>query len=194
MSVPFILFTFMNKKNLFLIGLVLVLAGLYAVYFTDWFRTKTILILTTNRPVTTRLSGAAGGRVGGRAGAWAGARASARPTASANPETIGLDNYYELTEIKVVPLAELQTNKLAQPVWHLVGDPSSDSINTFVYGERLEGMVPAVNGSQPEPLRPGVIYRIFVTDGKIKGEKDFHLGAAPANTSTNKQPTSVRRP
>ena len=182
MSAPFILYTFMNKKNLFLIGLVLVLAGIYVVYFTDWFQTRSIGIFTTSRPVSSRV----GARTGSRAGTW--------PIASANPLFFGLDNYYELTEIKVVPLAELQTNKLAQPVWHLVGDPSSDSINTFTYGERIEGMVPAVNGLQPEPLQPGIIYRLFITDGKIKGQHDFHLGAAPANTSTNKQPSSVRRP
>ena len=55
-SVPFILITFMNKKNLFLVGFVLLLAGLYAVYFTDWFQTRTILIsATANRSVSTRL-------------------------------------------------------------------------------------------------------------------------------------------
>ena len=175
----------MNKKNLFLIGLVLVLAGVYAVYFTDWFQTRTILIsATANRVASSRL--AAGRMGGGRFGALSGV--------STSPIAIGLNDYYELTEIKVYSLAELQTNKLAQPLWHLVGDPSSDSINSFGYGQSIEGMVPAVNGLQPEPLQPGVIYRIFLTDGKIKGQHDFHVGAAPANTSTNKQPPSVRRP
>jgi hypothetical protein len=166
----------MNKKNLFLIGLVLVLAGVYAVYFTDWFQTRTIAVFSTQ----------VGARMGARTGARVGARTGARTGTPANTLFFGLDDYYELTEIKVVPLAALQTNALAQPVWHLVGDPSSDSIKSFNYGAPIEGMVPAVTGLQPEPLEPGVIYRIFVTDGKLKGQHDFHLGAAPANTSTNK--------
>ena len=169
----------MNKKNLFLIGLVLVLAGVYVVKFTDWFQTRSIAIVTTSRPTSTRVGARMGARMGGRTGA---------PAAPSNPLTIGLDDYYELTEIKVVPLAALQTNELAQPVWRLVGDPSSDSINSFIYGQPIEGMVPAVAGLQPEPLESGVIYRIFVTDGKLKGRHDFHLGATPANTSTNKPP------
>jgi hypothetical protein len=175
----------MNKKNLFLVGLVLLLAGLYAVYFTDWFQTRTILIsATANRSASTRLGA-------GRAGAG---RVAARLSVSTSPIAFALNDYYELTDIKVYSLTELETNKLALPLWHLVGDPSSDSINSFVYGQNLEGMAPPVNGLQPEPLQPGVMYRIFLTDGKIKGQHDFHLGAAPANASTNKQPASVRRP
>ena len=173
---PFILYAFMNKKNLFLIGFVLVLAGVYVVKFTDWFQTRTIAIVSTQL----------GARMGPRTGARMNARTSAG--ASANFLFFGLDDYYELTEIKVVPLAALQTNALVQPVWHLVGDPSSDSINSFIYGEPIEGMVSAVTGLQPEPLESGVLYRIYVTDGKFKGQHDFYLGAAPAKTSTNKTP------
>jgi hypothetical protein len=175
----------MNKKNLFLIGLVLVLAGLYAVYFTDWFQTRSILIDSTSRPVSARSAAQLGGRYGGRLGARAGARTGA-PASPTYALFFGLDDYYELTEIKVVSLAELQTNALAEPVWHLVGDPSSDAIKSFTYGQPIEGMEPAVKGLQPEPLEPSVEYRIFVTDGKLKGQHDFHLGAAPANTATNK--------
>ena len=173
----------MNKKSYFLIGLVLVMAGIYVVYFTSWFQTRSIIIDTTSRPISARLGVRNGGRLGARAGAQTGTATA--PTFSL---FFGLDDYYELTEIKVVPLAELQTNALAEPVWHLVGDPSSDSIKSFTYGQSVEGMVPAVNGLQPEPLETGVLYRIFVTDGKLKGQHDFHLGPAPVSTSTNKSP------
>ena len=168
----------MNKKSYFLIGLVLVMAGIYVVYFTNWFKTGSIGIFTTQ--LGARMSGPPSARMTARAGTVA---------ASANFLTFGLDDYYELTEIKVVPLAELQTNALAEPVWHLVGDPSSDSIKSFTYAQSVEGMVPAVNGLQPEPLETGVLYRIFVTDGKLKGQHDFHLGPAPVSASTNKSPT-----
>jgi hypothetical protein len=159
-----------NKKNFILIGFALVLFGVYAVYFTDWFRPKTIHISYTNRP-------ARGGR----------SFRAAQPTSPAATQLIfDLGDYYELTEIKAVPLAALKTNKLAQPVWHLVGDPSSDSITVFIYGQKIDGMNPAVEGSQAEQLQPGVTYRIFITAGKIKGQHDFHIGVAPATTATNR--------
>jgi hypothetical protein len=141
----------MKKKDFMLIGLVLVLAAIYAVFFTDWFRTKTILISHTSRSMRV---GAATGRI-----------------------IFGLGDYYSLTEIKVVPLAALQTNKFAQPVWHLVSDEGSDDVNHFVYGQKINGMDPAVAGTRAEPLQPGVTYRLFVAAGKIKGQHDFQVGA-----------------
>ena len=144
----------MNKKNVILIACALVLAVVYVTYFTDWFWPKTIHISHTSRPVRSARAGQAATRLG-----------------------FGLGDDYELTEIKVVPLAEFQTNKLAQPLWHLVGDPSSDSINVFFYGQKIDGMDLAVEGARPEPLQPGVTYRIFVTAGKASGQHDFHIGA-----------------
>ena len=154
----------MNKKNFILIAIALVLAGVYVIYFTGWFRPKTIHISHTSRSM----------RFGGRTGA------------AANPMIFGLGDYYSLTEIKVIPLAALQTDKLAQPVWHLVSDSGSDDVNLFAYGEKINGMDPAVEGARPEPLQPGLIYRLFVTAGKARGQHDFQIGAAPANTATNK--------
>jgi hypothetical protein len=141
----------MKKKDFMLIGLVLVLAGVYAVFFTDWFRTKTIPISHTNR--------------------------SMRAGAAASRMIFGLGNYYSLTEIKVVPLAALQTNKLAEPVWHLVSDEGSDDVDHFVYGQKINGMDPVIEGAGAEPLQPSVTYCLFVTAGKIKGQHDFQLGA-----------------
>jgi hypothetical protein len=166
---------FMNKKNFFLVGLVLVLAWVYVVNFTDWLRPKTIHISHTSRPLRT-FRAARAGRTG-RAG---------QSDAATTQLIFNLDDDYELTELKVVSLAALQTNKLAQPVWHLVGDPSSDSIKNFLYGQNIPGMNPAVAGSQAEPLQPGATYRMFITAGKISGQHDIQIGAAPANTATNR--------
>ncbi len=149
----------MNKKNSILIAIALVLAGVYAVFFTDWFRTKTIPISHTSR--------------------------SMRAGAAASRMIFGLGNYYSLTEIKVVPLAALQTNKLAVPVWHLVSDEGSDDVDHFVYGQKINGMDPAIEGARPEPLQPNVTYRLFVAAGKVRGQIDFHIGAAPVNTAEN---------
>ena len=148
----------MNKKSFILIAIALVLAGVYAVYFTDWFRSRPIIISHTNRPIR-----------------------SARTGAPATRLIFSLGNYYSLTEIKVVPLAALESDKLAQPVWHLVSDEGSDDVNLFSYGEKINGMDPAVEGARPEPLQPGVTYRLFVTAGKMKGQHDFHIGPAPTN-------------
>ncbi len=152
----------MNKKNYFLIAIVLVLAGFYVIHFTDWFRPKTIQISHTSRS-----------RPGGQTG-----------TAN-NLVFFGLAGDYSLTEVKVVPLAALQTNKLAQPLWHLVSDEGSDDVSQFFYGENIRGMDPAVSGAQPEPLQSGVVYRLFITAGKVKGQHDFQLGALPASAATN---------
>lgn len=138
----------MTKKNIALISLVLVLAAVYVIYFTDWFRTKPIVIAHTSRPI---------GREGQRI------------------LLFSLGNDYELTEIKVVTLTEWQTNRLAQPLWHVLGD-SADTVNRFVYGQHIEGLDPAVEGTRPQPLQPGVKYRIFVTAGKQKGFNDFQIG------------------
>jgi hypothetical protein len=152
----------MNKKNFILIAIVLVLAGVYVIYFTDWFRTKTIHISQTSRLVRFARTGAPTGRI-----------------------FFGLGDYYSLTEVKVVPLIALQTNKFAQPVWHLVSDEGSDDVREFTYGQKINGMDPAVAGARPEPLQPGVTYRLFVAAGKVRGQHDFELGPAPASTATN---------
>ena len=90
-----------------------------------------------------------------------GGRFATRLSVSTSPIAIALNDYYELTEIKPYSLAELQTNKLAQPIWYLVGDPSSDSINSFVYGQSIEGMVPAVNGLERNRSSPASFIASF---------------------------------
>jgi hypothetical protein len=141
------------KKNLVLIAVVLAMAAVYVVFFTDWFQSTPIQISHTSRAVgRNRDSGE-------------------------KPVLFGLDQEYELTEIKVVSLIEWQTNKNAQPLWHLASD-GSDTIQHFSYGENINGMDPVVAGSRAKPLEPGVTYRIFITAGKARGQHDFTSGAA----------------
>jgi hypothetical protein len=157
MAAPFILF--MNKKNFILIAVVLALAGVYVVCFTDWFKPKTIQISHTARP----------GRFRNRPGA----------ATNAPPLTFGLGGDYKLTEIKVVPLAALQTNPLAQPVWHLVSDSNSVPTSYFTYGQGIRGMKPEVPGVRPQPLQPNVTYRLLLQAGSLKGQHDFQTAASP---------------
>ncbi|MGD0745836.1 MAG: hypothetical protein ABSA45_11850 [Verrucomicrobiota bacterium] len=144
----------MNKKTFMLVAVALVLAGVYAVYFTSWFRSQTIQISHTSRP--------------GR-------------TEGSHPLIFGLRVPYKLTEIKVVSLAEWQSNHGVPPVWHMVSDSNSAPVTFFTYGQRIRGMKPAVPGEQAQPLETNVAYRLFVTAVNIKGQHDFKIGETPTN-------------
>jgi hypothetical protein len=148
----------MSKKNIFLISLVVVLAGVYLVYFTHWFQPRVMRISHTSRP--------------------AGDRSSVRMAFSLGDE-------YELTEVKVVPLDDYKKNPDVPPLWHLVSDDGSDSTRLFYYGENISGMDPAVSGAEPDPLQPGVRYRLFVAAGSLKGQHDFYFGNTPTNAPNN---------
>ena len=143
----------MTKKNWLLILLLVALAATYAVYFTDWFRPKTIKIFYTCRNVRQRFQAANGlpGRI------------------------FGLNRMTKLTEITVVPLAAWQTNTHVLPLWHLVATSNSVPRNMFFYGEPMRGLKPAVPGAQPEPLETNVVYRLFLTAGKLEGQVNFEL-------------------
>ena len=168
----------MNKKNFFQIGVLLVLATVYVVYFTDWLRPKTIQISHICRPA----------RVAPAARAARNRRNA--PTDQNAPPALrlvfGLGQNYSLTEIKVVPLAAWLTNKFTLPVWHLVSDSNSVPLHLFLYGQRIRGMRPAFAGSRPEPIQPGVAYRLFVTATKGRGQHDFEVGVSPPATATNR--------
>ena len=142
----------MSKNNWLLIVALLGLTTVYAVYFTDWFRPKLIEIYDVSRQ--NRL----------------------HPPANmpeAIPVTFGFGTRYQLNEIKVIPLDAWQTNHNAIPIWHLVSDSNSVPVKSFLYGQRLGGMRPAVPGSRAEPLAPDVTYHLELRAGKAKGEHNF---------------------
>jgi len=149
----------MSKKEWVLIGLVLALGGLYAVYFGDWFRPKFIRIEHTAR----RLRSGFGGP--GRSDA-------SQPSMSI---TFSLGRSYRLTSLRVVLAAEFQTNKFAHSVWRLVSEKGSAPVDRFAYGFPIQGMTPALAGAEPEPLEPGAQYRLLVETAKLKGEHDFNF-------------------
>jgi hypothetical protein len=153
----------MTKKSWILVGCALVLAVTYACFFTDWFKPATIQISHTARPLPSRSS------------------RSAMTVAVA----FGLDRDYRLTEVKIVPLAEWQTNQSVLPLWHLVSDPRSAPTRFFSYGQNIDGMKPAMPGTKPKPLEMNVAYRLFVSAGSVKGRHDFEIGGKPTVTSTN---------
>ena len=145
-----------------LVGLALVLTMAYAVFFAHWFKPGTIKIYHVTRP--------------------SGYAMQTRRETPAPPLTFGLQGDYKLTEIKVVSLAEWQTNQNTLPVWHLVSDSSSVPVASFVYGRPIHGMQPAPPGTQAQPLQPNVTYRLFVIAGKSRGQHDFKTGGSAPET------------
>ncbi len=130
-----------------------VLAVIYVIYFTDWFKPKTIQIFHTSRNLRQRQQ-----------------RGGALPSL-----IFGVSRQVRITEIEVVPLARWETNKNVLPLWHLQSDSNSVPIKSFFYGQFIGGLHPAIKGTHPELPETNVVYRIFITAGKVKGEHDFEL-------------------
>jgi hypothetical protein len=148
----------MTKKQLLLLAIAVVLLCGYAYYFTDWFASESIQIVHTLRPYTPPRRGP---------------RRGSDDNPAANTVSFGFNRKYRLTEIKVIPVSDLATNKYAHPIWHLVSESNSVPTKAFVYGMNIQGMHPKVPGARPDPLQPGVPYRLFVDTGELKGEHEF---------------------
>ena len=144
-----------TQKELALAVLAILLLAAYLIFFTDWFKTKSIHVSHTLRhtPQADRMARNTGAVI-----------------------TFGLDQRIRLNEIKVLALAEWQTNRHAMPLWHLVSDSNSAPVRTFIYGQNLRGMHPAIPGARARPLDTNETYRLLITAGKIQGQHDFHLG------------------
>jgi hypothetical protein len=143
----------MTKKNVLLILFALGLATVYVIWFTDWFQPKVVKIAHTNRNMHRN-----------------------RGRDHALPNLIfHLNPQIKCIELKVVPLAVYETNKHALAVWHLVSDSNSVPVNSFFYGQYINGMRPAIKGVPAEELETNVTYRMFITDGHRKGQHDFEL-------------------
>jgi hypothetical protein len=153
----------MDKRQWFLCTVAIVLAGLYICFFTDWFKPTIIQISHTTRPMPSRSS----------------------RSATTVALTFGLDRYYRLTEIKVVPLAEWQTDHSVLPLWHLVSNSKSAPTKFFFYGQNISRMKLFLPGMQPKPLETNVVYRLFVSAGSVNGQHDFQIGGKPPTPSTN---------
>jgi len=146
----------MTKKQLVLLLAALLAFGAYAVFFTDWFASENIQIVHTLRPYTAPKRGR-----------------KTVPDQPGNAVSFALDRKCKLTEVKVIPVSDLVTNKYAHPIWHLVSESNSVPMKGIVYGMPIQGMHPAVPGSQPDPLEPNVPYRLFIKTHDLAGEHEF---------------------
>lgn len=90
---------------------------------------------------------------------------------------------YRLTSLKVVSLSGFQTNKYILPAWELKSDSNSAPVKIFSYGQRINGMKPAISNTRAEALVPGETYRLFVEAGSLKAQCDFTAvsNAVPSN-------------
>lgn len=147
--------TRMTKKNWMWLGLTVVLGGFSLYLNKDWFAGDNIQLMHRSRP----------------------ARGAFRRPKSDNvlidPISFWFDRKVRLKSLKVIPVFDLETNKFPQPVWYLVSDSNSLPVKEFAYGTRIAGMRPAYKGTAPDPLEPGIKYRLLVEAGKQKIEHDF---------------------
>jgi hypothetical protein len=150
----------MTKNGIVLSVIAVLLAAVYVYCFTDWLRKETIQIIPTIRP--------------GRAVAM-----SRDPDqAPVYPVSFAFDGKYKLTSVKVLAMADLETNKYPTPLWHLISDSNSAPTKALMYGQAPKGMKPAVPRTRPEPLLPDVEYVLMIEAGKTKAQTNFHTAKA----------------
>jgi hypothetical protein len=153
----------MSRKEWVLVALVLVLGGLWVVYFSGWFAPKIIRIESTVR--SAREAWGPNGR---------------QVTPPGQPELGGvsfaLHRNYKLTSVKVVAVRDVQPGKTFVPtLWELVAKQGSQPVDSLAYGLPVAGMTPAKPGVDIQPLEPGVAYRLLVEAGAWKGTRDFMI-------------------
>jgi hypothetical protein len=146
----------MTRNTWVWIGVAVLLGGLSLYLNRDWFNKDNIQIYHRSRPARAALR-----------------RKRAADDSLVNPIVFGFDRNLKLTCIKVIPIADIQTNKYPHPIWHLVSESNSVPTKNFAYGASISGMHPAVNGSVPDLLEPGVMYRLMIEAGQLKCFHDF---------------------
>lgn len=149
-----------SNRNIWIVTSILIVVGLYAYAYRDNLRPKEIVIshrISVGPPV----------------------RGKSRTDQTINVLQVafGFDRKYELTEVKVIPVAALETNKNPTPLWHLISDSNSIPIKAFAYGDHIHGLHPPVKNSQPLPLESNMVYRLIITAGWQKGQYDFSIGS-----------------
>src|SRR5262245_39604197 len=111
----------MTRKKLLSYGTAfLLLVGLYAYVYRDWFRAPEMQIfhrLSSGRPISRQTR--------------------TNQVSVGTSVAFGFDRSYQLKEVKIVSVGELASNNSARPLWHLVSDSNSVPVKGFVYGERI---------------------------------------------------------
>lgn len=143
----------MTKRTVVLLGIAVVLGGLYIYWFTDWFVQENIQIFTTVRAQHTISRGKGKAPVYG--------------------VSFAFNGKYPLTRVAVVQADDLRTNKYPTPLWEVISDTHSVPTKVVDYGRTPRGMKPSVPRARPQPLEPGVEYVVIVEAGKLKAQTNF---------------------
>jgi len=146
----------MTNKTWMLVALAVVLGGASLYLNRGLFARDSIQIHHRSRPAGAPFS-----------------HREAADDAAINPLIFSFDRKVKLTSLTVVPVSDIETNKFPHSLWHLVSESNSVPIKIFTYGVNIQGMHPESKGLQPEPLEPGVKYRLFIQAGAFKAEHDF---------------------
>jgi len=145
----------MTTKNWTLLAVAVLLGSLSLYLNKDWFAADRIQLMHRSRPSR---------------GAFRRPRAD---NPLIDPLSFWFDRKVKLKSLKVIPVLDLETNKYPQPIWFLVSDSNSVPIKEFTYGLGIKGMRPAYKDTHPDPLEPGVKYRLLVEAGNEKIQHDF---------------------
>ena len=140
-----------------LIALAVTLGGFSFYLNKDWFAAEDIQIHHRSRPARASIF----------------RRGRPQTKAVTDPVYFAFDRKLKLTSLKVIPVSEIETNKHPHPIMYLVSDSNSVPIAEWSYGIPVRGMRPAVKRAVPDPLQPGVKYRLIIEAGKTKAEHDF---------------------
>ncbi len=147
----------MTKKNIFLIVLTLLLVGFFLYLNRDWFVSEKVQISHRSGP-PLRFS---------------------RFGRQNNNKQVVIPLFFEfnrklkLTSVKVIPVSAIESNKYPHPIWEMVPIFQPVATKGFEYGAAIPGMKPTVQGAVPDPLQPGVKYRLVIEAGSLKVEHDF---------------------
>jgi hypothetical protein len=143
----------MAKKPWLPIAILIVVGGLFIYLNRDWFQRRPIQISHRLYRFARRFGGAE----------------------SPTPVMFEFDRRLKLTSIKIVSVADAQTNKYPQPLWHMITGSNSVPTKGVVYGMDVPGMHSAVKGSNADPLDPSQKYRLLLEAGSLKAQHDFTL-------------------
>ena len=140
-----------------LIALAVVLGGFSLYLNKDWFAGEDIQISSRSRPA--------------RGGFFR--RGKNTPLPATDPVFFAFDRKLRLKSLKVIPVREIETNRFPHPIWELVSESNSVPVTEWMYAVPIRGMHPTVKGATPDPLVPGVPYRLIIEADKKKAEHDF---------------------
>jgi hypothetical protein len=144
----------MQRKEITLIGVLVVLGVIYCIFFTDLFAARRMGIMAFSRPMP------------------------GLPAGSSVPVFFKLNRAFELTSLKVVPLNGTNYDEKLPAAWYLVAKTNSYKVKILEYGIPVRGMHPALPRSRPDPLEPGKNYRLVLTAHEYSGFADFKAVAA----------------